>query len=613
MKTFLIIAIPIMIAVVVSGCASERDNPYDPKSSNYQTVLVSFDSQGGTGVASQTVGYKRCTTEPPEPARTGYTFGGWYRECACSTKWMFAHDRVEGNITLYARWLANPCTVAYNSQGGSAVSPETVEYGDLLSVPSSPARTGYTFDAWYREPACVTPWVFPSDTMTGDITLYAGWNINNYTLTYIAGTGGTISGSTTQVVNYGSSGSAVTAVPGTGYHFEQWSDGVVTATRTDTGVTGDLTVTAVFGLTSFTVSFDSQGGSAVSPQMVNYGGFVTEPSVPTRPGYIFAGWYADAGHTDVWVFGSDVVTGDVTLYARWIQVNMISVPAAGVTFPKGYDDAGSATLASSFLIGESEVTYELWKVVYDWAVTHGYSFSNAGVMGDGSGDNDQHPATTINWRDAIVWCNALTEWYNEKCGTSFTCTYYTDAGYTVPLRSSADGSYGSSINPAYGGFDYPYIKAAAGGNISMANCTSTGFRLLTCSEWEFAARWRNNDSTNTVSGFANPYFTRGNSASGATASTSDGTATGLVAWYDANSGGSTHQARTRTPNALGVYDMSGNVWEWCFDWKYAGSERIFNGGHWFGHSGYLPIGSTSGWGNPWWEENGVGFRVARNP
>ncbi len=405
MKGRVIGALFLAVMALAGGCSAERDNKYDPKSSNYLTVMVSFDSQGGSAVASQTTGYNRCTTAPAEPIRTGYAFGGWYRDSAYTEKWKFSTDRVDGDITLYARWLANPCTVTYNSMGGSSVDPETVEYGDLLAVPSESTRTGYTFDAWYREPACVTPWVFASDTMTGDITLYAGWTINTYTLTYTAGANGSISGSTTQVVNYGSSGSAVTAVANTGYHFDQWSDGVLTATRTDSSVSADISVsasfaintytltytagangslsgsttqvvnygssgsavtavantgyhfvqwsdgvltatrtdssvsadisvTASFAINQYTVTFDSQGGSAVSSQTVNHGGLVSVPTAPTWSGHVFVGWYKEASCTNQWVFGTDTVTTDTTLYAKWISSTKLvaSDGAASDTF-----------------------------------------------------------------------------------------------------------------------------------------------------------------------------------------------------------------------------------------------------------------------------------------
>ncbi len=286
-------ALFLAIIALAGDCSAERDNKYDPKSSNYQTVMVSFDSQGGSAVAAQTTGYNRCAEAPAEPIRTGYTFGGWYRDSSYTEKWHFPTNRVDNDITLYARWLANPCTVIYDSQGGSGVGPETVEYGDLLAVPSDPVLTGYTFDAWYREPSCITPWVFASDTMAGDMFLYAGWVINTYTLTYTAGSNGSISGTTSQVVNYNTSGSAVTAAPNTGYHFYQWSDGSTANPRTDSSVSADISVSAMFAINTYTLTYTAGANGSISgstPQMVNYGSSGSAVTAVANTGYHFVQW-----------------------------------------------------------------------------------------------------------------------------------------------------------------------------------------------------------------------------------------------------------------------------------------------------------------------------------
>ena len=86
--------------------------------------------------------------------------------------------------------------------------------------------------------------------------------------------------------------------------------------------------------------------------------------------------------------------------------------------------------------------------------------------------------TTVSWRDAIVWRNALTEYYAAKGGTSYQCVYYTDSDYAAPIRSASDAS-----------IDAPYIYEAATGNQEMASCAAKGFRLPTSDEWYQAARY----------------------------------------------------------------------------------------------------------------------------
>jgi uncharacterized repeat protein (TIGR02543 family) len=95
---------------------------------------------------------------------------------------------------------APSCTVAFDSQGGSAVSSQSVAYGGLVTAPTPPTKTGYAFSGWYREAACTNAWNFASDTVTGNITLYAKWTIGFAYTTY---------GSTATITGYTGAGGAV--------------------------------------------------------------------------------------------------------------------------------------------------------------------------------------------------------------------------------------------------------------------------------------------------------------------------------------------------------------------------------------------------------------------
>ena len=113
--------------------------------------------------------------------------------------------------------------------------------------------------------------------MTANLSVTASFAINTFTLTYTAGANGSITGTTPQTVNYNASGSAVTAVPATGYHFTSWSDGVLTATRTDASVTANLSVTASFAINSYRILVSVAGGGQVTPsgtQVVTYDNWI---------------------------------------------------------------------------------------------------------------------------------------------------------------------------------------------------------------------------------------------------------------------------------------------------------------------------------------------------
>ncbi len=142
----------------------------------------------------------------------------------------------------------------------------------------------------------------------------------------------------------------------------------------------------------------------------------------------------------------------------------------------------------------------------------------------------------------------------------------------------------------------------------MENRTQTGYRLPGEWEWEYAGRYRGNDNTNTVNNYSNPYYTKGNSASGATGPYTDAAACQAVAWYGANSGDHTHLVGGRTANTLGLYDMSGNVCEWCFDDHYI--DRASCGGDWYSNAVELQLGARIG-ENPSHTLNFIGFRLCR--
>jgi formylglycine-generating enzyme len=276
--------------------------------------------------------------------------------------------------------------------------------------------------------------------------------------------------------------------------------------------------------------------------------------------------------------------------AESVIFKMVYIPG-GYTFPTGTDDSGTATVANAYWIGETEVTYELWKKVYDWATDAArganiYTFANTGTMGDGSGDTPQHPVTMVSWRDSMVWCNAATEWYNAQKGTSYECVYTYSSAI---IRDSRDSN-------------------ATACDEAVASTAAKGFRLLTSDEWECAARYR--DGTR---------WTYGDHASGddSGACYDDGsilggftmsTVFGDYAVYSVNSGSSTAVVKSKAGNALGLYDMSGNVWEWCFD--LSGSDRVLRGGSWNSTAADLRVGS---WFNfdPYYKDFDIGFRFAR--
>jgi formylglycine-generating enzyme required for sulfatase activity len=195
---------------------------------------------------------------------------------------------------------------------------------------------------------------------------------------------------------------------------------------------------------------------------------------------------------------------------------------------------------STYYISHTEINWGLWDSVVTWGKNHGYNDLPNGRKGNYG--NYDHPVSEVNWFDAIKWCNALSEM------DGYAPVYYINNSQATIYKV---------------------------GEISIDNSSvkwdANGYRLPTEAEWEFAARGGSLSKNYIYSGSDSINY---------------------VAWYFSNSDTNTHPTGTKLSNEINLYDMSGNVYEWCWDWygKYnymavidpqgssIGSERVLRGG-----------------------------------
>ena len=185
-----------------------------------------------------------------------------------------------GSITNYYDDPIIGLTVTYMN-GETIYARQILPSGTLATRPDAPTTTpGYTFGGWNK--ADGTAWDYASDKVTDNITLYAKWIANTYTVTFDTA-GGTEIAPITQ--GYGTAITAPAAPTREGYTFVGWDKSIPTTMPAE-----NITITAQWKINKYTITFDTAGGTEIAPITQDYGTQIASPAAPTREGYNFVGW-----------------------------------------------------------------------------------------------------------------------------------------------------------------------------------------------------------------------------------------------------------------------------------------------------------------------------------
>jgi len=229
---------------------------------------ITFDSQDGTVVNPITQDYGTAVTSPASPTKAGYTFDSWDPPVPATMP--------AEHTTCVAQWRINQYTITFDSQDGTVVNSITQDYGTAVTAPAAPTKAGYTFDSW--DPP--VPQTMPAE----HTTCVAQWRINQYTISFNTD-GGTPSTIVDITQDYGTAVTAPAVPTKVGYTFTGWNPGVPTTMPAE-----HTTCVAQWRINQYTISFNSDGGSAVDSITQDYNTAVTPPAAPTKTGYTFTGW-----------------------------------------------------------------------------------------------------------------------------------------------------------------------------------------------------------------------------------------------------------------------------------------------------------------------------------
>lgn len=402
--------------------------------------VVSFESNGGSFVASITIEHGKHCPRPENPTRSGYNFVGWFKDADCTIPCDFINGVIISDLTCYAKWTSksvdpNHLTIEFNSKGGSLVADITdIVSGSKIQKPEDPVRKGYTFVGWFKneDGTLADKFDFDNEPIVESMTLMAVWSPILVTITLkdslSKATIGTVSTKYEQLLEQPEDPVK------SGYKFVGWSKKESEYDPFDFNndlITDVLTLYAYFTVDSttpvitYTVEFKN-GNTVYDTKTVQAGFRVEQPSTPTNADKKFTGWYTDPDCKASSKFDfNTVVSKNLTLYAGWTDSSVGPVNEFIVKF----NTDGGTTVVDQKILANGKVTQP------EDPIKYGYDF--VGWYETGS-------STAYDFDKVVDHSFTLVAKWEKNDQQDDVITTFNFAGFNTLASSNLDSSSGKT-------------------------------------------------------------------------------------------------------------------------------------------------------------------------
>lgn len=468
------------LALSVAGIISNRTfTAIGNRTLNRYTLVITVTPTGaGTTVGQGTYNYGSSVQATATPA-TGYNFTKWVLDTGDErTANPLTGININRNRTVQAVFTPKTYSISANAAyrvnesgdfttgttGGTVYGGGTYTHGDSVSLKATPA-TGYSFAGWYEGANQVSTAEAYTFTATSARTLVGRFQRNWYTITFSAGTGGTVS-PTSARVQYGGSAES-TATANTGYTFTQWSNGTKTAKLTVTNVTANATYAASFGINAYVITYQAGTGVAsVTPtsETVNHGSDAAGSTATVATGYNFDGWYNGSTRVSTALkYGPTSVVKNMTLVAKG---TIKTFAVTGTSQYRNTDSTGDWSTGTSGGSVSGSGTYDYGsKVTLTASAATGYTFMGwFNTSGTSVGTSTTYTINSVT-AAVTVYARFQKNWY--------TVTYTRGTGVNSLSKTSERVAYNGTVTSetavASTGYNSPtWTKSLGTGSLSVS-------------------------------------------------------------------------------------------------------------------------------------------------